>query len=303
MRESLPQQMSVVPVGLEHAHARELEAMSEVLEQMPDMVAHVHADLVRGLRRPDKGCRGMSAEQVLRVLVLKQMKGFSYDELSFELESSLCYQRFCRFATGERIPKKSSLQRDLKRVDFETLESINRRLVGYAREHDIERGRKVRVDCTVQETNIHEPSDSSLLFDGVRKLTDLLQAARELAPVVFTDHRKRAKRRAIGILNAANDEQRLALYRDLLKTTENAVNYAHQALPILNAATPHSIGEAARLQGLHFDLLHYGKLVWRVIEQTRRRVVHGESVPATDKIVSIFEEHTDIIVKDRRDTY
>lgn len=303
MRESLPQQLSVVPAGLEHAHARELEAMSEVLDQLPETVAQVHCDLVRGLRRPDKGRKGMSAEQVLRVLLLKQMKGFSYDELSFELASSLCYQRFCRFGASERTPKRSSLQRDLKRVRSETMEWINRRLVDYAREHNIERGRKVRVDCTVQETNIHEPSDSSLLFDGVRKLTDLLEAARELTPVVFTDHRRRAKRRAIGVLNAANDEQRLPLYRDLLKVAENAVNYAHQGLPVLEAAMPRSIGEAAKLQGLHFELRHYGKLVWRVIEQTRRRVVHGESVPATDKIVSIFEEHTDIIVKDRRDTH
>jgi IS5 family transposase len=203
----------------------------------------------------------------------------------------------------ERTPKKSSLQRDLKRVRSETLEAINRRLVHYAREHDIERGRKARMDCTVQETNIQAPSDSSLLFDGVRKLTDVLEAARELASIGFSDHRKRAKRRAIEILNAANDEQRFPLYRDLLKVTENTVNYARQALPVLETATARSIGEAARLQGLCFDLQHYGKLVWRVIEQTRRRVMHGESVPATDKVVSIFEEHTDIIVKDRRDTY
>lgn len=303
MRESLPQQLSVVPAGLEHAHARELEAMSRMLDQLPEIAAWVHEDLIRGLRMPDRGRKGMSAEQVLRVLLLKQMKGFSYDELSFELAASLSYQRFCRFSTNECTPKRSSLQRDLKRLRPETLERINRRLVGYATEQNIEHGRKVRVDCTVQETNIHKPSDSSLLFDGVRKLTDLLDAARELAPVVFTDHRRRAKRRAIGVLNAANDEQRLPLYRDLLKVAENAVNYAREALPVLETAAPRSIGDVARLQGLRSDLLHYGTLLFRVIEQTRRRVVHGESVPATDKIVSIFEEHTDIIVKDRRDTY
>jgi len=240
---------------------------------------------------------------VLRVLVLKQMKGFSYDALSFELESSLCYQAFCRFGLDEHIPKRSSLQRDCKRVHAETLESINRHLLGYANEQKVERGRKVRVDCTVEGSNIHDPSDSSLLFDGVRKLTDLLVAAREVAPVIFSDHRKAAKRRHIGILNSATDEKRLPLYRNLLGYAEKAARYAHDALPGLCAATPSSIAEVAKIGSLLFELEHYGKLVWQVIEQTRRRVLHGESVAASDKIVSIFEEHTDIIVKDRRETY
>jgi IS5 family transposase len=303
MRETIAQQLHVVPAPLQHEHARELLAISKVLDQVPQVAEQVHADLVRGLRNPDKGRRGMSAEQVLRVLVVKQMKGFSYDELSFELASSLCYQAFCRFGIDERIPKDSSLQRDCKRVRAETLESVNRHLLDYAREQNIERGRKVRVDCTVQETNIHKPSDSSLLFDGVRKLTDLLDAARELAEVVFSDHRKRAKRRALAILNSATDAQRVPLYRDLLKIAEKTVNYAHAALPVLRAATPWSIMAAAKLESLCFELEHYGKLVFAVIAQTQRRVLHGESVPASDKLVSIFEEHTDIIVKDRRDTH
>jgi transposase, IS5 family len=303
MRETIAQQLHVVPVPLQHEHARELLAISSVIDRLPQVVEAVHADLVRGLRHPDRGRKGMSAEQVLRVLVLKQMKGFSYEVLSFELASSLCYQTFCRFGVDERIPKDSSLQRDCKRVRAETLETVNRHLLDYAREHDIERGRKVRIDCTVQETNIHEPSDSSLLFDGVRKLTDLLEAAKELVPVVFSDHRKRAKRRALAILNAATDAQRLPLYRDLLKVTEKAANYAQAALPVLRAATPSCIMEAAKLESLCLELEHYGKLVFAVIVQTQRRVVHGESVAASDKIVSIFEEHSDIIVKDRRATY
>lgn len=277
--------------------------MSDVLDRLPQLLEAVHADLVRDLRSPEKGRSGMSAEQVLRVLILKQMKGISYDELSFELSSSLCYQSFCRFGIDEDIPKKTSLQRDCKRLSALTLESINRHLLDYAREQKIEDGRKVRVDCTVQETNIHEPSDSSLLFDGVRKLTDLLDTARELTPVVFSDHRKRAKRRALAILNAATNEERLTLYRDLLKITKKTANYALATIGLLRAATPSSVVEGCKLVQLAFELEHYGKLVFRVIEQTQRRVLHAESVPASDKIVSIFEEHTDIIVKDRRGTY
>ncbi|MGH8847444.1 MAG: ISNCY family transposase [Polaromonas sp.] len=303
MRETIAQQLHVVPAPLQHERARELLAMSNVLDQLPQVVEAVHADLVRGLSDPEKGRVGMSAEQVLRVLILKQMKGISYDELSFELSSSLCYQSFCRFGIDQDIPKKTSLQRDCKRLSAQTLESINRHLLDHASKQKIEDGRKVRVDCTVQETNIHEPSDSSLLFDGVRKLTDLLDAARELTPVWFSDHRKRAKRRALAILNASTNAERLPPYRDLLKITRKTANYAHVAIPLLRAATPSSVMETAKLDQIAFELEHYGKLVFRVIEQTQRRVLHGESVPASEKIVSIFEEHTDIIVKDRRDTY
>ncbi len=121
MRETIAQQLHVVPAPLEHEHARELLAMSEVLDQFPEVTEQVHADLVRGLRDPNKGRKGMSADQVMRVLIVKQMKGFSYDELSFELSSSLCYQRFCRFGIDDPIPKKTSLQRDCKRVSAETL--------------------------------------------------------------------------------------------------------------------------------------------------------------------------------------
>lgn len=92
MREMIANQLPIVPAPLQHEHARELRAMSEVLDKLPELVELVHAELVRGLRGPDKGRKGMSAEQVLRVLVLKQMKQFSYDELSFELGSSLCYR-------------------------------------------------------------------------------------------------------------------------------------------------------------------------------------------------------------------
>lgn len=302
MRESIAKQLPVVPAPLQHEHARELRAMSEVLDELPDLVERVHTDLVRGLRDAAKGRRGMSAEQVLRVLVLKQLKQFSYEELSFELATSLCYQSFCRLGVAERIPTKSALQRDLKRLRAETLEAINRRLLDYANEHGIERGRKVRTDCTVEETNIHAPSDSSLLFDGVRKLTDLLCAARKLAPVLFSDHRRRAKRRAVQILNCPSDTERLPLYRDLLKVARKTAHYAHQARSTLGDAKPESMLQVAKVEGLRIELQHYGTLLWRVIEQTQRRVLHGESVPACDKVVSIFEEHTDIIVKDRRAT-
>ena len=164
MRRLAKQQPTLVAAEIDHEHARELEAIGQLLDELPQAVQAVHADLIRDLKDPEKGRDGMTAEQVLRVLVLKQMKGFSYDQLSFELSASLCYQRLCRFGMYDPVPKKSSLQRDCKRVRPETLESINRSVLELAGERGVEDGARVRVDCTVEETNIHSPTDSSLLF-------------------------------------------------------------------------------------------------------------------------------------------
>jgi len=154
------------------------------------------------------------------------------------------------------------------------------------------------MDCTVVESNIHAPTDSSLLFDSVRVLSRLLGALRYyVAPVLFTDHGRRANRRVLAVQYAKKERQRKAAYRDLLKLAGKTVGYATAAIPLAK--------DQAGIEGLALgcELERYVGLSRRVIEQTERRVLKGESVPATEKIVSIFEPHTDIIVKDRRETH
>ena len=151
----------------------------------------------------------------------------------------------------------------------------------------------MRVDCTVVESIIHHPTDSSLLCDSVRVLARLMGRSRHLSDTKFINHTRRAKRRAIGILNAKSNKQREPLYRDLLEITRRTVTMAeHMAFTLVG-----------RDAGLQAGLLHYSRLAKQVISQTERRVLFGESVPPDDKVVSIFEDHTDVIVKDRRDTY
>ena len=115
MRTSIRQQLPIVQPQIDHEHARELQAMSEVLDKMPQAIEIVHADLVRGLSDPDKGREGMTAEQVLRALVIKQLNGFSYEELAFHLADSCSYNAFCRLGLADDPPSKSALQRDLLR--------------------------------------------------------------------------------------------------------------------------------------------------------------------------------------------
>lgn len=298
MRKRLHHQLPLVQPFITHEHASELEVISDILDSDPGIVDLVYGDLLRDVKQSDTGRCGMSAEQVLRALIIKQMNGFSYEELAFHLADSYSYRTFCRVGIAERILPKSTLQRNIKRIRAETLETINRRLVRYARGAGIERGRKVRIDCTVTETNIHQPSDSSLLWDCVRVLTRLLLLGREMVDIPVTDHRRRAKRRALGIRNARGKKDRVRYYRDLLKVSHKTVGMAEQMARALEESK--SVRSVA--SDLAVQLRLFIQRARRVICQTERRVLNGQPVPAQEKIVSIFEAHTDIIIKDRRET-
>jgi IS5 family transposase len=131
----------------------------------------------------------------------------------------------------------------------------------------------------------------------------LSQAKKEFTDleVSITDHRKRAKQRLMEIMNAKDEAARKESYIGLLRLTANTVGYAKKAVPLLKEY-PWSNGTQIMLaESLAWGLSHYMELAEKVMDQTERRVVHGEKVPASDKLVSIFEPHSDIIVKDRRE--
>ena len=161
-------------------------------------------------------------------------------------------------------------------------------MIRYAAKKGVERGRKVRVDSTVVETNVHAPTDSSLLWDGVRVLTRLLQRASERFGFgSYTDHRRRAKRRMLAIQHTGSPSKRRTAYRDLLKVAGKTMGYARRAI--------HHLAGHPGAEKLADELAHYAGLLERVMDQTRRRVIEGETVPASEKLVSLFEPHTDII--------
>jgi transposase, IS5 family len=294
MRRSYHAQLPLTPTS-SHPRSAELCAMSGALDANLGVLQRVRADLLRKRKaRATDGREGMTAEQVVRAALVKQMFGFSYDELSFHLGDSGILRGFCRISPSSASPKKSTLQANIASIRAETWETINKALVLYARERKVEDGRWMRTDTTVVASNIHHPLDSSLLYDSVRVLTRTLRRAHEQYATAVCDHRKRAKRRAIGILHAGTMVKRVPLYKDLLKVTHKTVRATEQAIEQLTRR-----GDRVYLGTLQ----HFLPLVKRVIDQTERRVLRGESVPASEKIVSLFEPHTDIIVKDRRETH
>jgi len=301
MRETVASQAPLVASSFDHQHVRELDEMGRVLDAHPEFAEWVYRDVTRGVANPRTGRRGLNGEQVLRMLIVKQMTGFSYVQLTFHLGDSTAYRAFCRLGIGDKPPSNSRLKMNLKRVRAETLEKINRVLVQDAKEQDVEKGRKVRFDCTVTDTLIHEPSDSSLLWDCVRVLTRAMVRARERVSTPLRDSTLRAKRRAMGIMYAKTNKNRRKLYDDLLKVTATTVGSAERVAEALGQCTELTVTQYLSAQGLADELRHYAALARKVLNQTQRRLWLGEQVPAKDKIVSIFEPHTDIIIKDRRD--
>jgi IS5 family transposase len=302
MRKKSKKQMPLMQPAVDHPRAFELETISHILDENPTISELVLQDLCRGKRRQRRcGANGMTAEQVLRAGIVKQMFGFTYEELAFHIVDSKSLRRFMLIGIADKGYKKSVLCKTVKAISPETWEAINKVLAHYAQDEKIEKGREVRIDCTVVESNIHEPKDSNLLNDSVRVLSRLLSRAKEDygLPIIFTSHTRRAKRRSLGILNAKGEKDRKKHYLDLLKVTAKTMGYVDRAIEAINNTVSADMG----LIALRSELHHYRQLATRVVSQTKRRVMSGEKVPASEKIFSIFEEHTDIIVKDRRDTY
>lgn len=273
--------------------------MSQILDELPqELWEAVEHDLTGG-RSPDRGREGMPAEQVVRILLVKQMTGMSYKHLALALLDSTCYRNFCRIDLGQKINAKS-LQRNVKAISPESLEAINQATMRKAQVEGVEDGKKLRSDTTNVESNIHAPTDSSLLGDVNRVLVRLMTLAREKFGLPFSNHERRANKRVYRILHAKNNDQRVPLYKDLLKVTGWTIDDAKQMRDKLRGLTGLGPMDGALADGLAVDLDHFVELGERVMDQTRRRVIGGEKVPNEDKLVSIFETHTDILVKGRR---
>jgi len=298
MRQKRTAQASIYELFADHDLGRELEGMSAWLDAHPHILTAVMADLCRRGLKPT-GRRGLSAECVLRCAILKQHRQLSYEELAFHLQDSASFQAFARLPGNER-PKKSALQRVISAIQPSTWEHVHRVLMGTAQETRIEPAQRVRIDSTVTDSPIHAPSDSQLLWDGVRVLVRLLEQARELPgapPLCFVNHQRLAKKRARALWYTRGAKRRAPLYRDLIKVTQATL----AAVATVRAQLLSARVAGVELMGWLAQAKHYETLVLQVISQTERRVFGGEKVPASEKCVSLFEPHTDIIVKGSRD--
>ncbi len=297
MRQQRTIQASLLDLFAGHEIGRELKGMSGWLDEHPAVLARVAEDLCRGLVK-QTGRRGLPAESVLRCALLKQHRQLSYEELAFHLEDSASFRAFARLPLSW-TPKKSVLQATISAIRAETWEAINRAVLGSARQEKVEPGDVIRLDSTVTDALIHEPSDSSLLWDAVRVMARMMKTAGSLAGgdgIAWRDRSRAAKTRAYAIQFTRGRPRRVQQYRELIEITRSMLACVDVAASRLErvASPPAELWRAA--------LARYRPLVERIISQSERRVLRGEVVPAAEKIVSLFEPHADIIVKGSRDT-
>jgi len=308
MRENDNPQMPLAPAWGKHERARVLAKLSDVLDECPELSERATAD-VRSNSESNRGRKGMTGEQIIRIGLVYMMFELTYEELAFHLEDSSAIRRFSRLPFDKPV-KVSTLKKNLRRVSAETWEAVNLAIVNCACECGVEKGRMTRTDCTVVETNIHAPTDSSLLWDCVRVLSRIVIRLRRRFPSVvwrFHDHRRQAKKAAYRIdypdKNAGSrKENREKLYPKLIGTTEKVLAYAEDAfekLKNLTLADPADVAFAAANEAALREFIVSAR---KVLDQARRRVLKGEKVPASEKLVSIFETHTDIIIKKNRET-
>jgi IS5 family transposase len=284
----------------------ELRRIDEVLEDEA-LVDGVVEALAR--RRPQsrrRGRPGVPAAVVLRMLVLKHLYDWSFDECERTVRGSLVYRAFCRIDC-ERVPDAKTLIRLAQLVGPATLRGLVERLVAVARLRRVIRGQRLRVDTTVVETTIHHPTDSTLLADGVRVLTRTMDRLRTRlgAPALPVRDRTRSVGRRVfeltqrsraatvrtGAEVRARAQARMTqLYRELMAITRAVLRQAaavSQAIPARAAAPVRTLGR---------QLQTTAGLVRRVLAQTRARVLHGDT-HYPDKVLSLFEPHTEAIRK------
>jgi len=253
-----------------------------------------------------RGRRGYSAEVVVRLLILKHARNWSYAVLEREVRANLIYRKFTRIGFAKMADAKTMGKWGLA-VGPDVIKQIHERIVGIAKEKDVAQGSKMRVDTTVVETNIHYPTDSSLLGDGVRVLTRVMKKVTKIAGEVGAKLRDRArsvKYRVMEIGRAARakggqgKEKLKKAYANLLNSTSRVVGQAKRFAREIVDGTKRATSTSGQvvLEGLKAQLEEMIPRVRQVISQTKARIFHGET-RTEGKIFSLFEPSTEIIRK------
>ncbi len=243
-------------------------------------------------------------EVILRMLIVKHLYGWSYEQTEYNVSDSLVLRQFCRVYL-EAVPDDTTLIKWANLIQPQTLHELLDHVTQLARSLKVTRGRKLRTDGTVVETNIHHPTDSTLLGDAVRVLSRTLKQAHKvlkdqtaLSPASFRDRTRSARRQVKRIMEAARlrgeqaaDQLQIA-YRRLIDTTQASRRQAQRIAETLKQQTDND--QAKRLTD---KLNTFLPRVEQIIDQTVRRVLGGEKVPADEKLVSLFEPETAIIRK------
>ena len=262
-----------------------------------------------GRRHPksrSRGRRGAPADMVLRLLILKHVRNWSYEALEREVRANLVYRNFARVG-GSKMPDAKTMGRWGLAMGPEIIKQIHERMVKIAQDQGVVTGRRMRVDTTVVETNVHYPTDSSLLGDGVRVLIRTMKKIAEIAGdagAKLRDRSRSVKLRVLDIARAArsrakqSSEKLKRAYGQLLNSTSRVAGQAKQFSAEIAAGVKRStdVLEQLKLEGLREQIEEMLPRVKQVMKQTKARIYRGDT-HAEGKLLSVFEPSTEIIRK------
>jgi IS5 family transposase len=275
-----------------------LKTLDHLLED-DQLYQQVRADLGKRYRFTlVHGRHSTPVEVILRMLLCKHLYGWSYEETRERVADRLVLRWFCR-VYFQTVPDKSTLIRWSHTLRPETLHALNDRVVELARQAKVTKGRKLRLDATCVQTEIHHPTDSGLLVDSVRVLSRLVKRAKPLVEKQLQNvgaacrSRLRSARQAAQRLHRllrrkseTKEQEQRAHYQKLIETAEQMVRQTERVVQVLHQQTQ-SAAKSLRRQAEQVV-----PLVERVIAQTRSRVLEGKKVASADKVLSLFEPHT-----------
>jgi transposase, IS5 family len=285
-----------------------LQTISDFLDDQKDMIEQVRRDLTRGLKKAETGRNGLTPQQVLRSLVLMRVKNWNYRELRERIADGCTLRQFTDFYCLP-VPRHDAFNRGFNRLTPATLKAINDLVVQAAVDLGLEDGQKLRVDTTVVQTDIHHPTDNTLLWDVVRVVTRLigrLAAALGRRRIKgFCDRTRSARRRMQEIQRMTSrqrQQQQTGRYRELIGIAEEVIESARTALRQTRKARGTDMISELAIAETRKEIEHFCGLGARVVNQSRRRVLDGEQVPTAEKLYSIFEPHTDLIKRGKVQT-
>jgi len=295
---------------LTEAYYAKYDRISQTLDAHPELVDPVHRDVAEpdvSEETPDGSSPARfkcSSESVLRILICMIIEGCSLRQITVRIDDSGYLRSFVRMYNDPMIDF-TTLCRLKNRISPESVTEVNRSLTTFAAEHGLIEGERLRMDTTAVETNIHWPTDSSLLWDTYRTLARFVKKIRKLAPHATGDRRllkRKAKRLHLRITRRASGKNVTAedlesLYFELIQLTQHLMQWCHEIVQNVQIKLANQYPDplAAALKPLIDKVIHYEQLGKRVIQQAWTRVIEKKAVANDDKIFSIFEPHTELL--------
>jgi IS5 family transposase len=273
--------------------------MDTILDTHPEILEMVKEDITGGKKSSRKGRQDMpTVEQIVRAAIYKEMKNLTYRELECEQHDSRMCARFIKL--DDRKPFSfEAYQKYISRISGESLKRVLVAINRLAMEEGIEDGRSIRTDSTVVETNIHYPTNNSLVWDCMKSIDRLLKRFQESGvEIKVRSYKKQAKKNHYKINNTKSQEKRKEEFKRQLKLFRSSIKQAELALTAKLPETLMGWIEAEAIVKALRELLVKAEKVYDI---SWRHEVLGEAVPNEEKIFSIYEDHTDIIVKGKRD--